>query len=217
MMRQHGLLTEALLKMMRHTLGEPPRVDEDQGGAIRADQFRCAIVNSIPHFIAGDGTELVVGNFHCKFHIAAMADIYDASVFTQKPGDLFDRFHRSGKADALRPGTARGRHQCVETREGQRQVRAALIAGDGVNLIHDDGSRGAQHVARLLGGEQNEQRLGRSYQHVRPLFAHTLPLPCGRIAGAERRANRGKLNPLPGRHGGDFGERHFQVDADIVA
>ena len=37
--RQHGVFAEALLQVMRHALGQAARVDEDQRGAILADQL----------------------------------------------------------------------------------------------------------------------------------------------------------------------------------
>jgi len=217
MMRQHGLFAEARLKLVRHALGKAPRVDEDQRGAVRADQIGHAIIDLRPHFVAGDGAEFVLGNFDGEFHIAAVAYVDDVGAFAEESGHFFDGPHGSGEADALRFGAAAGRDQCIQAREREGQVRAALVVRHGVDLVHDDGAGGAQHVARLLGGEQDEERFGRGDQHVRALFAHPLALPRGRVAGADGGANRRERNALGGRRGGDFGERHFQVDVDIVA
>ena len=58
-------------------------------------------------------------------------------------------------AGLVRHGAAPQRVQPFQ-RDGQ--VRAALVAGQGVYLVHDDGVHAAQRVARL-GGKDEEQRL----------------------------------------------------------
>ena len=59
MMRQDGVLAEALGQVMRHAFGEAARVDEDEGGAILANEFGGAVVDLAPHFVGGDGAQLV--------------------------------------------------------------------------------------------------------------------------------------------------------------
>ncbi len=44
-----------------------------------------------------------------------------------------------------------------EPLERERQVRAALGAGHGVDLIHDDVLDASQHLARLAGEQQVER------------------------------------------------------------
>ncbi len=53
-MRQHGVLAQPLGQMMRDALGQPARVDEDQRGAMLADQLGDAVVDLVPHLVAGD-------------------------------------------------------------------------------------------------------------------------------------------------------------------
>ncbi len=48
--------------------------------------------------------------------------------------DLLDRLLRGGEADALEPTPGEG----VEALEREREVRAALVGGDGVDLVDDD-------------------------------------------------------------------------------
>ena len=52
----------------------------------------------------------------------------------QQPGDLLDRLLRRREADALQPAAG----ERVEPLEREREVRAALVAGDGVDLVDDD-------------------------------------------------------------------------------
>ena len=47
-MRGDGLLAEPLAEMPRQPLRQPPRVDEDQRGAVRLDQRREAVVVLLP-------------------------------------------------------------------------------------------------------------------------------------------------------------------------
>src|SRR5205814_2106327 len=92
-------------------------------------------------------------------------------------------------ADALKapPG------QRIEPGETQSQVRAALVIGDGVNLIDDHGARGLEHLPALFRGEQDEQRLGRGNQDVRRRFQHLLAIPysVSPVRSAVRIAGRG--------------------------
>jgi hypothetical protein len=72
--------------------------------------------------------------------------------FAEEAGHLFDGLHGGGETDTLRFGASSGRDQRIQAGERERQVGAALIVRHGVDLIHDDGVGGAQHVARLVGG-----------------------------------------------------------------
>ena len=65
-----------------------------------------------------------------------------ASAADQQAGDRFDRPLGGRQPDAHRPVAA----DVFESFEGQREVRAALVAGDGVDLVDDDGvARCAAH------------------------------------------------------------------------
>ena len=58
----------------------------------------------------------------------------DRAAAGQEPGDLLDRPDRGGQADPL----GRALEQGVEPLEAEREVRAALGAGDRVHLVEDD-------------------------------------------------------------------------------
>ncbi len=60
--------------------------------------------------------------------------------------DLLDRAHRGRQPDPLR----RPVQQRVEALQADGKVRAALGAGDGVDLVEDHGLYAAQRLSRLL-------------------------------------------------------------------
>ena len=62
---------------------------------------------------------------------------------TRKRPDLVQRLLRGGEAEALQ----RAAGQRLQPLEGEGQVRAALVADEGVDLVHDHGAHGGQHRA----------------------------------------------------------------------
>ena len=164
--RQDGVFAEALREMMRHALGQAARVDEDKRGAVLADELGDAVVDLAPHFVGGDGAELVARDFDGQFHRAAVADVDDRGVVAQERGDILDGLDGGGEADALGLGQPALFDETVEAREREGEVRAALIVGDGVDLVDDQRADLGEHLARLRGGQQDEERLGRGDQDV---------------------------------------------------
>ena len=77
--------------------------------------------------------------------------------------------------------------QRVEPLERQRQVGAALGAGDRVHLVDDHRLDAAQRLARLRGEEQ-EQRLGRRDEDVGRRAGERAALVGRGVAGADRHA-----------------------------
>ena len=182
-----------------------------------ADQLGGAVVDLAPHFVGGHGAELVAGHFHRQFHGAAVAHVDGVGAIAEEGGDIRQRFDGGGEADALRGGAAVLLHQAVEARQREGQVGAALVVGHGVNFVHDHGADGSQHLARLHGGEQDEERLGGGDQDVRPVAGHALALPLRGIAGAQRGADGRQLDAALAGQGGDLGQRDFEVLVDVVA
>ena len=74
-------------------------------------------------------------------------DDLDVAGAGEPPCDLVDRSYGGRQADP--PG--RLVEQRVEALEAEREVRAALGAGDRVHLVDDDGLDAAQRVAGLRG------------------------------------------------------------------
>ena len=102
MVRGDAVRSQAFRQGVRDAFGEPPRVDEEQGCPVSADQFGDAVIQFGPHFMRGDGAEFVAGNQHGQVHVAAMAGVDDARAGADEVRDLFDRLDRGGQADALR-------------------------------------------------------------------------------------------------------------------
>ena len=123
------------------------------------------------------------------------------------------RPHRRREPDALQ----RPAGEPVEAFEGERQVAAALVAGERVDLVHDDGVGGREQLASAAGGEQQVERFRGGDQDVRRFPGHPGPLRGRGVAGAEFGAHRGQGGALPHRPGGDSGERNLEVPADVGA
>ena len=96
-------------------------------------------------------------------------------------------------------------------------MRAALVAGDGVDLVHDDGSGAGEHGPPALAGEKDVERFRRGHQDVRRLPAHGLARRARGVAGAHHGADAGAGLPGLGQGAVDARERHFQVLVHVVA
>ena len=123
------------------------------------------------------------------------------SVPRQEPRHLFGRPNGGRQSDALR-GPLR---QAVQALQRQREVRAALCARDGVNLVDDHGLYARQRVASGRGQHQ-KQRLRCGDQDIRRVGDQLAPPTRGSVTGADADADLrvGKAEPL-GRTG-DAGE-----------
>ena len=105
-----------------------------------------------------------------------------ASRPPRKPATTLQRPLRRRQPDALRRPVG----QRLQALQRQRQVGAALGAGQGVDLVDDDPLDAAQRLPRLR-GQQQVERLGRRDQDVRRALAEGAPLVGRRVAGAHRR------------------------------
>ena len=165
--------------------------------------------------LLGHGTELGhVLDRHDHLEVPLLGgggrDDLDRAGPAEEPGDLVDRAHGRGQPDPL----GRPLEQLVEALQRQREVGAALGAGDRVHLVDDHALDPAQGLARLA-GEHQEQRLGRGDQNVRRRGRH--PPPVGRrgVAGADADGEVGDrvAEPLGGVP--DAGQRRPQVALDV--
>ena len=125
---------------------------------MRQDQLRQTIIDLTPHFRARDGRERVARNFDGEIHGTPMPHVNDVCGRAEHATHFLDGLYCCGKSDALQPAAG----ECIQTRERERQMRAALIIGDGVNFIHDNRRGGRQHFPRLLRSQEDEQRFRRS-------------------------------------------------------
>ena len=83
----------------------------------------------------------------------------------EQPGHEVERALRRRQPDALQAAPALGDER-VEPLEAERQVAAALVAGQRVHLVDDDGAHPAQQRARRRRGEEEVERLGRGDEQV---------------------------------------------------
>ena len=152
-----------------------------------------AVVELGPLLVGAHRAELVLGHLDRQVEVAALADVDDrraaAAPSDQQARRHLERPHRRRQADALRAARRR-RHQRVEPLERQRQVRAALVGRDGVDLVDDHRAHVAQRPPPRLRRQQDEQRLRRGDQDVRRPPRRLAPLARGRVAGAHRRPDR---------------------------
>ena len=108
-----------------------------------------------------------------------------STIVTSRCGPTRKRpISSSGFWVALRPIRCDGRPRLrLEALEREREVRAALGVGDGVDLVDDHRLDPAEHLARVR-GEDQVQRLGRRDEDV------------GRVAQPWRRARAGGCRPV---------------------
>jgi hypothetical protein len=81
--------------------------------------------------------------------------------------------------------------ESVEAFEGEGEMGASLVVGDGVDLVDDDGLDAGEVEARLACGEQDVERLGRGDEDVRRMLEHREAVLGERVAGADAGADFG--------------------------
>src|SRR5688500_16159152 len=101
-----------------------------------ADETGKTIVNVRPLLARRDGLEIRGRHLYVELNIALVAQVDDVSfgASSQVRGDLLHRALGGGEADAGGALFA----DVVQAGEGERKVAAALVTGEGVDLVHDD-------------------------------------------------------------------------------
>ncbi len=79
-MREHRVFAEPLGEIVRHALGQPPRVDEDERRPMFVDERADAVVDFLPHLVRRDRPKLVLRHFDCQIHGAPMAVVDDGDL-----------------------------------------------------------------------------------------------------------------------------------------
>ncbi len=105
--------------------------------------------------------------------------------------------------------------QRLEPLEREREVRAALVARDRVDLVDDHGLDGAQRFATARARDEQVQRLGRGDDEARRLAHHRRALRAG--VSPVRTATRmsGAVEAELARDLGDLRQRSLQVLGDV--
>jgi hypothetical protein len=130
----------------------------------------------------------------------------------QEARHLVQWLHGGGQADAHR----RPRAQRLQPFQRQHQVRTALVAGQGMQLVDDHAFHGLQHRAAGVGTEQDVEGLRRRHQDVRGRAAHALAIGRRRIARAHRGADTGIGQAHCGEALMNANQRFLEVLADVV-
>ena len=129
----------------------------------------------------------------------------------KKMRNLLDGFLRGREAD-----TSGAISQQVKPLQRYRQMCAALVVGDGMNLVNDYRFNMAQNGAATVRREQDVQRLGRGHQDVRRTLQHLAPLFHQRVASAHGGANLRHQQAAFARQRRDFAQRAIEVFLDVV-
>ncbi len=212
--RGDDVVAEAGAELVREPFGEPPGVDEHEGGAVLSDE-RGDAVEDVAHLLGRrDRLELAVGELEREVEVALVAGVDDhrqLAIADEQPADGLDRPLRGREPDPVRTGVA----QRLEPFEGEGEVRAALVARDGVDLVDDDRLDGAQRLTTLRAGDEEVERLGGGDDEARRLAHHRGALRAGGVAGAHRDAHAGCVEPELGGDLGDLGERSLEVLGDV--
>ena len=197
------VVAEALAELVREPLGQAAGVDEHERGAVLADE-RGDAVEHVAHLLGrGDRLELAVGQLEREVEGRAGGRRRRSTGSGRSPTSsrptvsigrcVADRPIRAGRVVAQR----------LEPLEREREVRAALVARDGVDLVDDHRLDRAQRVAAPLAGDEQVERLGRGDHEARRLAHHRGALRAGGVAGAHRRpgcsARRARARRRPRR------------------
>ena len=175
---QLGSLGGDLVQPGGQALGQPAGVREDDGGLVRGDQVEDVLLDvrpdrRVPWRPGGRPRRLDLGvrqlghvlDRHDDAQVPLLGELRldhrHRPLAAEEARDLLDRPDRRRQPDPL----GRLGQQGVEPLERERQMRAALGAGDRVHLVDDDRLHAAQRLARLR-REQQEQRLGGGDQYV---------------------------------------------------
>ena len=180
--RGHRVLAQPLGKVPRHPLGEATGVDEHEGGAMRLDQLGKPAVDLVPDFVRHDCVERGLWKLEAEIEGSAVAGVDDGRAVRRQPfPHLLDRLHRSRQPDPLdRPAS-----HVLQALQAEGQVRAAPRLQHRVDLVHDDGAHGAEHVPAPSCGEQQIERLRRGDQDMGRRPEHRRALGGGGITRAD--------------------------------
>src|SRR5207237_9713306 len=104
-------LAKAGLGLVGDALHEASGADEDEGAAVLLRHRRHAVVDLVPHLVAGDRAQRLSGNVDGEVPVAAMADVDDGAVGPatgidpggpdKQAGDVLDGPLGRRQADAL--------------------------------------------------------------------------------------------------------------------
>ena len=219
---RHRLLPQALGHLVGQALDQPARVHEEDGRVVLAHQVGHAVEGVAPLLVGGDGADLVLGHLDGQVHLPRVARVDDQAVRLPAGGDVRCADEESpdlldgplGRREADAGDRPVG--QPAQALDGEAQVGAALVVGDGVQLVEDQGADARQPAPPALGREQDVERLRRGDEHVRGPLRHRLPLGRGGVAGTQADADLRQGRPALLGEAAYLGQGPGQVALDVV-
>ena len=157
-----------------------------------------------------------------KVNLAGVAGIDDSAVGFPVRADIV---HTDEESTNLLDGILRGGETYASDlfvrKLGQplhrnAEVRPALVVGNGMELVDDEGAHVLQSPATALGGQENEERFGRRNEHMGRLLRHSLSLALGRISRSHGDSNVRKRSSPRLREVLQVAQGRHQVAMDIV-
>ena len=146
------------------------------------DQIGDRIQRLAPYFMAGDGPQFPLRQLHGEVNRPGTACVYDEAIgfalridriaANQQPTNLLDGTLGRRQSDADDGVFGQG----AEPFDGQGQMGASFVVGDGVYLVKYQGVDAGQALPAAAGGQQDVQGLGGSYQDMWRAFGHLGPL-----------------------------------------
>ncbi len=196
------------------SLCQPSRIGEHDGRVVRFDQ-----VDQPRLDVGPDGVVRQVGHIghrHLHGQLEGLGRRAEPRWWSGPAPDRKRASSSGGRTVADNPMRWAGRpsRQFVEPLQRQRQVRAALAAGDGVNLVDDHGLHPGQGLAGR-GGQHQEQRLRGGDQHVGRRGDELAALRGRGVAGSDPHADLGRGQTAPFGDPGEPGQRGAQVALDV--
>ena len=162
----------------------------------------------------GDRLEFSLGQLDREVDGALVARVDDRrkrAVAHEQPGDGLDRLLRGRQPDARGRCIAQG----FESLERQREMGAALVARDRVDLVDDHRLDRAQRAPPARARHQEVQRLGRGDDEARWRAHEPRTFRGRRVAGADRNVDVGRVEPEFGCDFRDLPQRALQVLGDV--
>src|SRR6266540_3457337 len=212
--RGDDVVTEALAELVREPLGEPTRVHEDERGPVLGDVLGDA-VQHVGHLLGGrDRLELALGELECHVERALVADVdglRQRALAHEQPSDPLDGPLRRRETNTRRSLVA----QRLEPFECEREVGAALVAGDGVDLVDDHRLGRPQRLAPARARDEEIQRLGCRDHETWRTPHHGRALCARRVARAYGDADVGRVEAKLGGDLCDLGQRLLEVLDDV--
>src|SRR3974390_1689658 len=113
--------------------------------------------------------------------MAALNDGTSLGTAGEEGGEGLHRLLGRGQADQLRTAP----DLCLEALEREGEMASALVPGQRVDLVHDDGFHVPERLASPGRGGDEVERLGRGDEDMRRTSQHLRPLAGWRVAGAD--------------------------------